>query len=39
MASPPWRRIEPFWRDIRVLRVLGQFLFLLGLLAVAVWCL
>ena len=37
MASPPWRRIEPFWRDVRVLRVLGQVVFLAGLLAVAVW--
>ena len=37
MASPPWRSIEPFWRDIRVLRVAGQIIFVLGMVAVAAW--
>ncbi len=34
-ASP--RTLEPFWRDVRVLRAAGQIAFLLAALAVAAW--
>jgi len=37
MARPSWRSIEPFWRDVRVLRVAGQIVFVLALLAAAAW--
>lgn len=37
MARSPSRSLEPFWRDVRVLRVAGQIAFLLAALAVTTW--
>jgi general L-amino acid transport system permease protein len=37
VGDRPWRGIEPFWRDVRVLRVAGQVVFVLALLAVVAW--
>ena len=37
MGDRPWRGIEPFWRDVRVLRVAGQVVFVLALLGVVAW--
>ena len=37
MSTRSWRNIEPFWRDVRVLRVAGQVAFVLALVAAAAW--
>jgi len=37
VGDRPWRGIEPFWRDVRVLRVAGQVVFVLALLGVVAW--
>ena len=37
MARSPSRSFEPFWRDVRVLRVADQIAFTLAALAVAAW--
>jgi len=37
MARTSSRRLEPFWRDVRVLRAAGQAAFLLAALAIAAW--
>jgi len=37
MARSPSRSLEPFWRDVRVLRVAGQIAFVLASLAVVAW--
>jgi general L-amino acid transport system permease protein len=37
MARSSSRSFEPFWRDVRVLRVAGQIAFLLAALALAAW--
>jgi general L-amino acid transport system permease protein len=37
MARTPSRSLEPFWRDVRVLRAAGQVAFLLAVLAIVAW--
>jgi general L-amino acid transport system permease protein len=37
MTSRSWRSIEPFWRDVRFLRVAGQIVFVLALIAIGAW--
>src|SRR3990170_7812609 len=37
MQPRPFRRIEPFWRDVRFLQSVGQIAFVLLALAVGAW--